>query len=272
MSKRGQKNRTKAFDTQFVGITVTVLDSPAWKVMSPHARIVYLAIKRSYSHKSNNNGRLYLAGRSGSDETGFSANTIWKCIRELVNYGFAVVTKGATIGPDGVGSPTLLRLTEMGTHAEPTPTRDFLKWDGVLFDRGKAGAGNLPPRPKRPSSNDDQAGNGAPGFRAKNKTPHHSVRHPAPSCEAPPHHSVRHGDPEPHHSARHMVEDTAPFCEAHLVLATTCSPKVALGDAASADIPPSPLAPNDTDEQTGGILITDETGETFWLPDEEKSE
>jgi hypothetical protein len=127
--------------------------------MSPHARIVYLAIKRNYNHKANNNGSLYLAGRKGSEQTGLSQNTIWKCIRELIHYGFAVVTKGAALGVDGFGRPTYLRLTEMGTRANPAPTRDFLKWNGELFSGGLShGSRNLPQPTK-----DDQAGNGVPG-------------------------------------------------------------------------------------------------------------
>jgi hypothetical protein len=159
------KNRTKAFDAPFVGITTTVLDSQAWKAMSPHARLVYLAIKRNYNHKANNNGRLYLAGRKGTDQTGFTKDTVLKCIRELIHYGFAVVTKGATLGVNGSGRSSYLRLTELGTRADPTPTRDFLKWDGVMFSEGKShGSRNLPSCPS-----DDQAGNGVPGSRQKTK-------------------------------------------------------------------------------------------------------
>jgi hypothetical protein len=143
----------KAFDAPWVGVTITVLDSKAWKAMSPAARIIYLAIKHNYIREANNNGRLYLAGRKGSEQTGLSRNTVWKCIHELIHYGFAVVTRGAALGVDGKGRPTYLRLTEMGTRAEPTPTRDFLKWDGVLFSDGLThGSRNLPKRPT-----DDQA-------------------------------------------------------------------------------------------------------------------
>jgi hypothetical protein len=153
------RNRVKAFDAPFVGITSTVLDSRAWKTMSPSARIVYLAIKRNYNHRANNNGRLYLACRKGAKQTGLNKDTIAKCIREVIHYGFAVVTKGAALGTDGHGRSMYLRLTEMGTRADPTPTRDFLKWDGVLFDDGPIhGARNLPHRPK-----DDHDGDGVPG-------------------------------------------------------------------------------------------------------------
>jgi hypothetical protein len=39
-----------------------------------------------------------------------------KCYQELIHYGFAVVTKGATLGVDGQGRPTYLRLNGNG-HA-----------------------------------------------------------------------------------------------------------------------------------------------------------
>src|SRR6476659_5800388 len=76
MSRNGKK---KVFDGQFVGITAVVLDSPAWKAMSPHARLVYIAIKRNWDHQNNNNGHLYLAVRKGAEKTGFSKNTVAKC-------------------------------------------------------------------------------------------------------------------------------------------------------------------------------------------------
>jgi len=213
------RNRTKAFDASFVGITVTVLDSPAWKAMSPSARIVYLAIKRSYNHKSNNNGRLYLAGRKGAEATGFNEKTIWKCIRELIHYGFAVVTQGAALGVNGHGRPTYLRLTEMGTRADPSPTRDFLKWDGVLFDHSNSSPENLPQRPK-----DDQEGNGVPGNRivklTKNNIPLRSVEQGAPSGGAGVLHSVEQSDLEVLRSVEHVDAQGAPSGGANLVLAT----------------------------------------------------
>ena len=70
------RNRIKAFDAPFVGITTTVLDSPAWKAMSTSARIVYVEIKRGYNFKSNNNGRLFLASRDGPEKIGISPNTV----------------------------------------------------------------------------------------------------------------------------------------------------------------------------------------------------
>jgi hypothetical protein len=213
------RTRVKAFDAPFVGITTTVLDSAAWKAMSPSARIVYIAIKRNYNHQANNNGRLYLAGRNGAKATGLSPNTVWRCVRELIHYGFAVVTRSATLGTNGHGRPTALRLTEMGTRADPLPTRDFLKWDGVLFDDGLThGSRNLPQRPK-----DDQDGNGVPGRvvrLTKNRNPHQSVRQGAPIGEAGVHQSVRQSNPEVHQSVRHVEQATAPIGEANLVSAT----------------------------------------------------
>jgi hypothetical protein len=160
------RKRTKLYDAPWVGVTITVLDSQAWKAMSPAARIVYMAIKRNYNRETNNNGKLYFASRDGPEKIGLSPNTVLKCHRELIHYGFTVVTKGATLGVNGHGRPMYVRLTEMGTRADPTPTRDFLKWDGVLFSDGLShGSHNLSKRPK-----DDQADNGVPGVSSKSKS------------------------------------------------------------------------------------------------------
>jgi len=211
------RNRVRAFDGPFAGITNTVLDSPAWKAMSPSARVVYLAIKRKYNHTMNNNGRLYLPSRAGAKETGLSERTVLKCIHELIHYGFAVVTKGATLGVNGHGRPTALRFTEMGTRADPKPTRDFLKWDGVLFSPGQGhGFSNLAPRLE-----DDQDGNGIPGTGIqKNRTPRQNFPQGAAIRNALVRQNFPQSDPELRQSVTHRDGEGAAIRNANLVVAT----------------------------------------------------
>jgi hypothetical protein len=211
------KNRVKAFDAPFVGITSTVLDSLAWKAMSPYARVVYLAIKRKYNHVTNNNGHLYLPSRAGAKETGLSEKTVLKCIHENIHYGFVVVTRGASLGVNGHGRPTKLRLTEVGTRADKKPTRDFLKWDGVLFSSGQShGTSNLLPRLR-----DDQDGNGIPGTCVpKNRTLQQTVTHPAVNRHALVQQTVTRSNCEVQQTVTHMEAEGAVNRHANLVIAT----------------------------------------------------
>ena len=98
MSRRNQdKGRIEG---PFVPMLVDTMASPAWKAMSPYARVVYYTLKSRYGHKIRNNGRL---------------------------------------GVEGKGKATHWRLTELGYMHEP-PTRDFLKWDGEMFHEQKSPA------------------------------------------------------------------------------------------------------------------------------------
>src|SRR5215472_15234584 len=118
---------------------VDTMASPAWKAMSPYARVVYYTLKSRYGHKIRNNGRIYLSARDGAEETGFDMKTVARSLRELRHYGFIVITERHCLGVEGKGKATHWRLTELGYMHEP-PTRDFLKWDGEMFHEQKSPA------------------------------------------------------------------------------------------------------------------------------------
>jgi hypothetical protein len=53
----------------------------------------------------------------------------------LQHYGFIVLEKYGSLGVDGKGKAPLWRLTELGSVAtDERPTKDFLRWDGVVFE------------------------------------------------------------------------------------------------------------------------------------------
>ena len=126
-------------DGPFVPMLVDTMASPAWRAMSPYARVVYIALRSRYGHKIRNNGRIYLSARDGAEETGFDAKTVARCLRELRHYGFIVATKAHCLGVEGKGTATHWRLTELGYMHEP-PTKDFLKWNGEMFHEQKSPA------------------------------------------------------------------------------------------------------------------------------------
>ena len=116
---------------------VDTMASPAWKAMSPYARVVYYTLKSRYGHKTRNNGRIYLSARDGAEDTGFHKDTIVRSLRELQHYGFIVMTKAGCLGVEGKGVAPHWRLTELG-YMHELPTRDFLKWDGEMFQEQKS--------------------------------------------------------------------------------------------------------------------------------------
>jgi hypothetical protein len=121
----------------FVPMLVATMKSPAWKAMSANARVVYIALKSKYGIEAKNNGRIYLSARDGTEETGLGKNVIARALREVQYYGFIAMTEPGCLGLDGRGKAPHWRLTELGYMTDP-PTRDFMRWDGVIFHEQKS--------------------------------------------------------------------------------------------------------------------------------------
>ena len=137
MSRKKDKGR---IDGPFVAMLKETMAAPAWRAMSPHARVLYIALKARYSFKLKNNGRIYLSLRQVADETGLKKDALARCFREMQYYGFIAQTEPGCLGVDGKGKAPHWRLTELGHMLDP-PTREFQRWDGRKFHEQK--------RPKR---------------------------------------------------------------------------------------------------------------------------
>jgi hypothetical protein len=120
----------------FVALFHETIDTPAWRALTPSARMLYAALKRklNLNYEKNNNGQIYLAHRHAARELGFGKNRIWRWYSELQFYGFIVMAKPAGLGANGKGRAAKWRLTEWECDSKPA-TRDFLKWDGKKFNK-----------------------------------------------------------------------------------------------------------------------------------------
>jgi hypothetical protein len=117
----------------WVSVTRSLLDQPAWKAMSFGARALYVALKRYYNTKIDNNGKLYLSTRDACKALGTkSMQSIRRWFAELEFYGFIVKTTGGYLGVDGRGIAPHYRLTECFCSGEAA-TRDYERWDGTRF-------------------------------------------------------------------------------------------------------------------------------------------
>src|SRR4051812_45964086 len=142
MSKRSED---KGRLPPFVPIDKEVLDSPAWRATTKGARSLYASLKRRWNFRQGNNGRLFLSQRDAERELGSTRDSISRWYRELQYYRFIVMTNPGGLGVEGKGKAPHWRLTEAnapGGRAGDTwmsPTKDFLKWEGVKFqdDRGE---------------------------------------------------------------------------------------------------------------------------------------
>ena len=119
---------------QFVSLRYEVLDCPAFIATSHGARCLYHSLKRRVPRGNN---RAYLSYRMARKElrAGFSKVKEW--FAELQHYGFIVLAVHGSLGVDGKGKAPHWRLTELGHVAgsgTEFPTKEYLLWDGVLFD------------------------------------------------------------------------------------------------------------------------------------------
>jgi hypothetical protein len=138
MNKRHRKRNLPPF----VPLFKSTLDTPAWRATSHGARSLYVALKRFWNAKADNNGRIYLSTRDAAAEIGSSQEECVKWYLELQHYGFIVKTTEGRRGSGGFAPHW--RLTEIGCNGAP-PTVDFIKWGGITF--------RPPRRPSRGSKN-----------------------------------------------------------------------------------------------------------------------
>src|SRR5204863_7840280 len=97
----------------FVPIDQEMMRSGAWRATSFGARLLYMHLKRRWSFKQRNNGRIYLSQRDAQEEMGLGVrDSISRWYRELQHYGFIVMTNPGSLGIDGKGKAPHWRLTE----------------------------------------------------------------------------------------------------------------------------------------------------------------
>jgi hypothetical protein len=102
----------------FVPLDQEMMRSDAWRAMSFGARWLYVHLKRRWSFKQRNNGRLFLSQRDAQEEMGASCrDSVSRWFRELQHYRFIVMTNPGCLGVDGKGKAPHWRLTERKRRA-----------------------------------------------------------------------------------------------------------------------------------------------------------
>lgn len=75
----------------FVQLPIWVLQSPAWKHLTPNARCIYVAVKERYNGK--NNGEISFSAREAGEALNLSHHTGNRALAELIEHGFLEVTE-----------------------------------------------------------------------------------------------------------------------------------------------------------------------------------
>jgi hypothetical protein len=133
VSRKGREARYRL--PPFVPLFRETLRSPAYRQLSSGARALFTAL---CGRCFKNNGHVYLSQRDAEEELGHKdRHDIANWFRELQHYGFIVQTEGASLGVNGKGKAPHWRITDIPTRnasGQMDTTKDFLRWDGVLFE------------------------------------------------------------------------------------------------------------------------------------------
>jgi len=134
MGNRGRKEKGRL--PPFTAMINHTTQSAAWLALSHGARSLFNALKYHYNRKTES--AVYLSTRRACEQLGSfsSRSAVQRWFKELECYGFIVQITPGYLGVGGKGKAPHWRITDERYHGE-APTRDFEKWDGVLYEEFK---------------------------------------------------------------------------------------------------------------------------------------
>lgn len=125
MTRKTYKHHKKG-SGQFVRLPEWLQNSEAWASMKPGPRALYIEIKRRFN--GNNNGKITLSHREAARLLNVTKNTVGPYFAELDQRGFIHATRGACLGPSGVGETSHWALDEEAMPDGRPARKAFMKW------------------------------------------------------------------------------------------------------------------------------------------------
>ena len=123
-----------------------MLNTPAWRSLSPVARSLYVQLAARYA--GANNGRIHYSVREGADELHAGKTTIQRALGELEDRAFIVAMKRGAFSLK-LKHATEWRLTEFYCDVtQRAATKDFMRWEPAKIQKSVPVTG--PWRPKNP--------------------------------------------------------------------------------------------------------------------------
>src|SRR5262249_4136574 len=117
----------------YVPLPKAILATPAWRAMSPEARLLWIDLRGWLRNDGLNNGKVLRSCRAAAKSIGLDKGTIAYKFAELEHYGFLRKTIPGFLGSDGRGIAAKYRFTDLA-HGTHPPTRDYGEWDGSIFE------------------------------------------------------------------------------------------------------------------------------------------
>jgi hypothetical protein len=129
MSRKKRQRKSKGPHVQ---VPKAIMATPAWRTMSPWARLLWIDLRGWLRNDDLNNGKVHRACRKAAEAIGANKDTIARRFVELEHFGFLRKTAEGFLGSDGRGIAAKYRFTDLAYGTHP-PTRDYEKWDRTPF-------------------------------------------------------------------------------------------------------------------------------------------
>ena len=126
MGRHNQTGRSKGGSGHFVALYDWMMNTAAWRLLSPQCRAVYLEVARLYF--GGNNGYIGLGVRDASKRANINKDTAAKCFATLIETGFL---EAAQLGKFNMNSrrATEWRLTvHKCDRTQKLPSKAFVHW------------------------------------------------------------------------------------------------------------------------------------------------
>jgi hypothetical protein len=110
----GRDRRNEARTEHFTAMVRNMMETPAWRALSPCAQALYPWLRLEWhGAKANNNGRIVLSVRQAAERMRVGINTAARAFHDLQAKGFLVVKKPAHLGMKGQATSPEFELTEI---------------------------------------------------------------------------------------------------------------------------------------------------------------
>ena len=129
MSRKKRQRKSKGPHVQ---VPKAIMATPAWRTMSPWARLLWIDLRGWLRNDDLNNGKVHRACRKAAEAIGANKDTIARRFVELEHFGFLRRTAEGFLGSDGRGIAAKYRFTDLAYGTHP-PTREYEKWDRTPF-------------------------------------------------------------------------------------------------------------------------------------------
>ena len=128
----GRDKRNEQGVEHFTKLVRTMMETPAWRALTPTAQALYPWIKFEWrGPKANNNGQIKLSVRQAAEALGVNMKTAARAFHDLQAKGFLVVTEAARLGIGGEAKSPSFEITELPLpHIEQRDGRKlYRQWE-----------------------------------------------------------------------------------------------------------------------------------------------